>query len=401
MASLDSLAGDQRAVLQLVLGRGRSYDEIARLLSINPDSVRDRALAACDALGPQTRVSDANRRLICDYLLGQLPEPEVASARELLSQSAGERGWARVLTAELEPIASSPLPEIPLDTGAAPAADPVPFDPSAPDALAERPPAPLSVAGPGEDDAPARPARRRLRRRRPGAVGPAGPPPTPGGPGEPGEPEEPGEPGEPGEAGEPGQPEEPGERDSGDGPRSSRRGGMVVIAIAIIVIAAIVIIVARHHGSGSPTPTASPGAATTASLTSTSSSSTTTASTATNGATPILQINLQPASAGSKAAGIAEVLQEGSQREIAIVGSGVPANTKHNSYEVWLYNSPSDADSLGFVNPGVGANGKLSAAGPLPADASNYKQLIVTTETSAHPTTPGPILLQGTITGLS
>jgi hypothetical protein len=43
MAALDSLPGDQRAVLQLVLGRGRSYDEIARLLSIDPDAVRERA----------------------------------------------------------------------------------------------------------------------------------------------------------------------------------------------------------------------------------------------------------------------------------------------------------------------------------------------------------------------
>ena len=35
MSSLDSLPGDQRAVLQLVLSRGRSYDEIAQLLSID------------------------------------------------------------------------------------------------------------------------------------------------------------------------------------------------------------------------------------------------------------------------------------------------------------------------------------------------------------------------------
>ncbi len=56
MASLDSLPPDQRAVLQLVLQRGRSYDDIAQLLSIDRAAVRDRALAAFDALGPQTRV---------------------------------------------------------------------------------------------------------------------------------------------------------------------------------------------------------------------------------------------------------------------------------------------------------------------------------------------------------
>ena len=52
MASLDSLPADQRAVLQLVLQRGRSYDDIAKLLSIDRAAVRQRALAALDALGP-------------------------------------------------------------------------------------------------------------------------------------------------------------------------------------------------------------------------------------------------------------------------------------------------------------------------------------------------------------
>ena len=120
VATLDSLPGDQRAVLQLVLGRGRSYDEIARLLSINPDGVRERARAALDALGPETRVAAADRQLIGDYLLGQLPEADVPAVRDRLAHSAGERAWARVLSAELAPLASGPLPEIPLDTGPPP-----------------------------------------------------------------------------------------------------------------------------------------------------------------------------------------------------------------------------------------------------------------------------------------
>jgi hypothetical protein len=37
----------------------------------------------------------------------------------------------------------------------------------------------------------------------------------------------------------------------------------------------------------------------------------------------------------------------------------------------------------------------------LPTDATHYKELIVTVETSANPKTPGPIILQGTLTGLS
>ena len=67
---------------------------------------------------------------------------------------------------------------------------------------------------------------------------------------------------------------------------------------------------------------------------------------------------------------------------------------------MWLFNSQSSAVSLGFVDPGVTSNGKLSAAGPLPSDASSYHELIVTTETVAKPKAPGPIVLSGPISGL-
>ena len=61
----------------------------------------------------------------------------------------------------------------------------------------------------------------------------------------------------------------------------------------------------------------------------------------------------------------------------------------------WLYNSGSDSHILGFVNPGVGANGRLQAASPLPSDAARYKQLIVALETAANPHGPGKIILRG------
>jgi hypothetical protein len=122
MASMDSLPADQRAVLELVLKRGRTYDEIARMLSIDRAGVRERALAAFDALGPQTRVPPERRALITDYLLGQLPAKVSEDTRQRLGQSASERAWARVLASELEPIAVSPLPEIPTDGAREPVA---------------------------------------------------------------------------------------------------------------------------------------------------------------------------------------------------------------------------------------------------------------------------------------
>ena len=137
-------------MLQLVLGRGRSYDEIARLLSINPDAVRERALAALDALGPQTKVDRESRAQICDYLLGQLPESQRDEVRDRLARSAPDRAWARVVSSELASLASGPLPEIPAETSAAraahqPSPPPVPVAPppvarSSPPRTSPRPP---------------------------------------------------------------------------------------------------------------------------------------------------------------------------------------------------------------------------------------------------------------------
>jgi len=51
MTDLDSLPPDQRAVLSLVLDRGKSYGEVAEMLGIPESAVRDRAHGALDALG--------------------------------------------------------------------------------------------------------------------------------------------------------------------------------------------------------------------------------------------------------------------------------------------------------------------------------------------------------------
>jgi Sigma-70, region 4 len=117
MASIETLPADQRAVLELVLRRGRSYDEIAQLLSIDRAVVRQRATAALDALGPPTRVPAERRALITDYLLGALPAGVAEEVREHLRQSASERAWARAVSSELQELSEAPLPEVPADPG--------------------------------------------------------------------------------------------------------------------------------------------------------------------------------------------------------------------------------------------------------------------------------------------
>jgi sigma-70-like protein len=377
MSAVENLPGDQRAVLQLVLSRGRSYAEIARLLSINPDAVRERALAALDALGPQTKVDQPSRAQISDYLLGQLPGGEIDGVRDRLAESAGERAWARVVSSELGSLAPDGLPEIPVETSAARAAQQPPEDePATPPLPTAGEPAVAATAASSESAAE---PKSRLRRRRR----------------EPRPPREPKSPRKPAAAGE-----------SGSAPRSSRLGGLIVIGVvlALIIVGLIVLLGSggskKQQSTIASTPANTPAAsATNPSAPAASSTTTTSTSTA---AKVVSQINLTPPAAGSKAAGIAEVLREGSTNGIAIVAQNVPPNTTHppNAYAVWLYNSPTDAKILGFVNPGVPKSGKLSTAGGLPTNASHYKQLIVTVESSSSPKAPGTVILQGTLTGV-
>jgi hypothetical protein len=112
------------------------------------------------------------------------------------------------------------------------------------------------------------------------------------------------------------------------------------------------------------------------------------------------KVNLSSPSGSKTTAALAEVLKQGNNASIAIVGHGLPANTKHNAYAVWLYNTPGDAVRLGFVNPGVGKNGHLATTGPLPTNAAHFKQLLITVETTTNPQQPGPIILRGNLTGV-
>ena len=347
----DRLAGDQRAVLQLVLGRRRGYGDIARMLSIAPQQVRDRAHTALDALGPPTDVADAERARIADYLLGQLSPTEAGAVRESLAGAPAQRAWARVVSAELRPIATQPLPPIP-DAETAPAHEPG-------GAAAPQPARPASA---GHD--------------KPTATHSDSP------------------------AAAPGDTATATRSDGAPGPRSSRTGGIVLLSVvAAAAIAAIVIFVIKpgggSHHSGAPDPSARASA--TSSASSGSSSHTTTSS---RSARIVGRITLAPPAGGTKVTGAALVLSQGSLKGLGIEAVHVPPNTTkpRTAYAVWLYNSPSDAQRLGYVDPPVSKNGNLDASAPLPGNAGHYKLLIITlqTQTGRHVSTrPGPVLLEG------
>ena len=91
---LHTLAPDQRAVVQLVLQRERSYGQIAELLSISEDAVRARAHAGLSALAPDVELPADKRAQVADFLLGQQTGKPRQATRRMLRRSNGARAWA-------------------------------------------------------------------------------------------------------------------------------------------------------------------------------------------------------------------------------------------------------------------------------------------------------------------
>src|SRR4051794_9204951 len=140
--SLDALAPDQRAVVQLVLQQDRSYDELAGLLGISAEAVRERAHKGLERLAPAAGLDAGERAGVADYLLGQQDDAQAESTRSLLASSPPARAGARAAAAARAGVPPSPLP----DTPAAPpqAAQPAPEAPPA--AAAESDAAPPEAA---------------------------------------------------------------------------------------------------------------------------------------------------------------------------------------------------------------------------------------------------------------
>lgn len=296
MARVEELPADQKAVLQLLLKQGKSYDELAALLRLDATGVRDRALDALDSLGPQDTAGLSSERQdeISDYLLGQQSASQRAATRSFLEGSAAGRAWARVVAGELRPLAGDALPEIPAEGAEVDEA----FD--------------------------ALQARKAAREER---------------------------------------------------AKSSRLGGFLVLG-GLGIALAVGLVLLLGGGDDDSTP---------------SRAATTAAQTTTTGPKVDAQINLAAETQGSKALGVAQVLSQDGQRALAVTGQDLQESSR---YVVWLYNSPSDAQFLGFAPP-VGKDGRLSGLAGLPEDASKYKQLVVTREKVDRPQRPGTIVLRG------
>lgn len=125
MATFDQLDPEQRAIIELVLGSGRSYDTLADMLDSTPSRVRELAREALGELSPTTgsRVDPEWRGQLADYVLGQQSGPESTATQGHLKRSEAARVWAYSLIDSLDHLyANGTQPVVPsAGNGAAPA----------------------------------------------------------------------------------------------------------------------------------------------------------------------------------------------------------------------------------------------------------------------------------------
>jgi hypothetical protein len=383
MSSLQMLPPDQRAVLQLLLQKDRSYDEIAQLLRLDAQTIRGRAHAAVAALGPDTPgLSDEQRGELTDYLLGEQSASSRAATRAFLEGSPPARAWSRAAADELRPLGGDRLPEIPADPAGAPPA-PAP-EPPAPAAAPE--PEPVLPAA-----ATAAPASGVGAVEKPADLAPVLPPQAAAG----------AEAAEP--AAEPtriaGPTAEVAAQPAKTGPRI---GGMLVVFGIAAVIAVVVILALRGLGgddeSDQPVATTPAPAVQTVPTTEPETSTTTP-----TGATPQVdaEIQMRPPS-GGEARATATLITQSGRESIAIAGQNLQPTTDRAFYGLWFANSRSDAVFLGYAPP-VTENGRMRLFDALPeaTDPLQYEEIWLTRETVTEDTTtpsqPGQVALSGPI----
>ena len=344
---LAALAPDQRAVVQLVLQRERSYAQIAELLNISEDAVRARAHAGLAALAPDVELPAEKVAQIADFLLGQQNGKPRQATRRMLRSSGGARAWAETVRAELEDLGGA-LPDLPAPAASAPAAPAV--------ASPEVAPSPEPEAGsPEPADAPPAPRPRPLREPRPrtrpvaateGAQGAAA-------------------------------------------ASSSRLGGAILIGGGVLAVVAVVLFLFVFGGDddGDNPDSASATATPTASAT----------------PQPVGEIALKGVNEGAKAQGVMRLYLTQGKLAFTLEGSGVPRNRSKEAYGVWFTTPGGGAQRVIFAEP-VGANGQLGTVGPATDDLdkfprwlARYRQVVVARETKENAERPGPIVLRGAL----
>ena len=116
MATFEQLSDEQRAIVELVLQQGKSYDELSDMLGMPERRVRELARDALVELAPISArgVEEDWRGQLADYVLGQQAGPEATATRGHLRRSEAARSWTRSLLDSLEQLyRDAELPAIP------------------------------------------------------------------------------------------------------------------------------------------------------------------------------------------------------------------------------------------------------------------------------------------------
>jgi hypothetical protein len=366
MSPPDPLAPDQRAVVNLILQQGRSYDDIAQLLGLPVAAVRSRAHAGLDALAPRNGLPGEITGPLADYLLGQQADRDAEATRGLLAESAPLRDWAAGVAASLADVAPAGLPEIPGTTRGAPGSDSDPQTPQTADDDARGGLTADTAVSTPQTDAEAEPA----------ASPPAAVP-------------------EPADtADEPPAPRPRPVRDEPaadpDAPAAASRLGGALLILAVLAVVAVVLFLVLRGGDDDPgdEQTAAPAATATATPTAT--------------AQPQVADEIElTAPGGGKPKGTMTVYLQGDQLLFAIQGEQLPASGASDSYAVWLTGPGPKARRLGFTDP-VGKDGKLGIQGPGEKDLSafpklyaTYANVVVSRESDATAKRPTDVVLSG------
>jgi Sigma-70, region 4 len=332
MATFDQLPAEQRAILELVVGRGQSYAELSTMLGMPASRVRDLAREALGDLAPATaaRVDPDWRGQVADYVLGQQKGPESAATRGHLKRSEPARSWAFSLLDSLNHLyPNGGTPAIPEADGA----DPEPPPPAPPASEPEPAPTAAPAAAPAPAAQPQPPAPRR---------------PLGGG--------------------------------GGLSPAARsivRRRRVLAGVLGVAVVAVVVLLITGvFGGGGGKKKTAGKGT--------------------TAGSTParIVAEGLLKSVGGEKGSGLAVLLLVSNKPQLVVQATGLTASGQTNAYEVWLYNSR--ANSLALGAQFTDQNGALQGRGGLPANYANYRYIVLSRErVGTNPRQPSNIVLRG------
>lgn len=321
------------------MGRGQTYDELSGMLGMPTARVRELAREALGDLAPATaaRVDSDWRGQIADYVLGQQTGPESTATKGHLKRSEPARAWAYSLLDSLGHLyPDGTLPEIPEGDGSAPT--PAPAAPT-PDT---RDPAPEPAPPVHSPQSTARNLQSPSRNRPP--------------------------------------------RSGGLSPAAEavvRRRRIIGAAAGLAVIVVVILLITGVFGGGG-----GGGSNTTASNT-----PTTTGTSTTGAATKLVSQGVLKPENGGKGTGVAVVLQQGAQHQLVVQAARLTPTDKKTAYEVWLYNSSSDATPLGaqFTDQ----QGNLQGRGNVPNDYAKFKYVVLSRErVGTNPTTPATILLR-------